>query len=164
MTDNDLIKVSLNKAMALCASREYCVSEIRSKLGTWGVEEADCNRLIEKLKKDRFIDEERYALSFVRDKFRYNKWGKLKLAAHLRAKKIPDEIIRTALDDIDIDSYRSMLEGLLSSHRKTIKAKNQYDLKGKLMRYGLAKGFESTLLYEILGDLESYSQGQVGGG
>jgi regulatory protein len=69
-------------------------------------------------------------------------------------KKIPGEIIKNALDSIDNDTYRKTIEDLISGHRRSVKAKNQYDLKGKLLRYGLSKGFESDLLYDILSNSE----------
>ena len=105
--------------------------------------------------KENFINESRYAAAFVRDKFKYNKWGKVKIAAHLGAKKLPPDIISTALDSIDNEQYIRIVRGIIEGHRKTVKAKNQYDLKAKLLRYGLSKGFESSLLYDILNDLDN---------
>jgi regulatory protein len=69
-------------------------------------------------------------------------------------KKIPADVINSALDYIDNETYKKTLEDLLNIHRGSVKAKNQYDLKGKLLRYGLSKGFESELLYEILSGFE----------
>jgi regulatory protein len=154
MTDNELYKSSLNKAMALCAAREYCVSDISSKLATWGNDEKDIDRIIEKLVKENFINEERYATGYVKDKFNYNKWGKIKIMSQLRAKSIPGNIISMALNSLDNDLYKKTLSDLLSTHRRHIKAKNEYDLKGKLLRYGLSKGFESTLLYDLLNEMD----------
>jgi len=150
MADNELFKTALNKAMALCAGREYSAGEIVSKLKLWGLEANECGRIIQLLKNEGFINEERYALAFVRDKFRYNKWGKVKLSAHLRSKNISDDVIRMALDSIDDETYRNTIENIISAHRRTVRAKNQYDLKAKLLRYGLSKGFESNLLYDML--------------
>ncbi len=128
--------------------------DIRSKLQIWGVGETDIARIISELMRENFINEKRYAEAFVKDKFRYNKWGKVKIRAGLKMKKIPGEIIKTALDSIDDETYRKTIEDLISVHRRSVKAKNQYDLKGKLLRYGLSKGFESDLLYDILSGFE----------
>lgn len=154
MSDNALFKTSLNKAMALCAGSEYCSSEILAKLHSWGLGADDSDEVIRLLKKENFINEERYAGSFVKDKFRYNKWGRIKIASHLRAKNIPSEIIKNALDTIDNESYNKTLGELITSHRRLVKAKNQFDLKAKLLRFGLSKGFESSLLYDLLNDME----------
>lgn len=150
MTENENFKTALKKAMALCAGREYTSGEISSKLRLWGLDDNESGRIIALLKNDNFINEERYALAFVNDKFRYNKWGKLKLSSYLRSKNISDEAIRKALDSIDDETYRKTIENILSAHRRSVKAKNQYELRAKLLRYGLSKGFESHLLYDLL--------------
>lgn len=144
----------MNKAMTLCARRENCISEVLAKLHSWGTDVSDSARIIELLKKDNFINEERYAFRFVSEKFNNNKWGKIKIAAHLKVKNISGELIKKALDTIDDDTYNKTLNNLLSAHRRSVKAKNPYDLKAKLMRYGLSKGFESSLLYELLNEME----------
>jgi regulatory protein len=153
MAESTLFKTSLNKSMALCSKREYCINDIQLKLESWGVGMSDSEKIISTLIKENFIKEERFASAFVKDKFIYNKWGKVKISAHLRAKRIPADVIRTALDSIDSDKYASVLNGLINSHKKTVKAKNKYDLKAKLLRYGLSKGFESSLVYDVLNSL-----------
>jgi regulatory protein len=154
MPDNELFKASMNKAMALCSRKEYCRSELLAKLQSWEMDVNDSARIIELLKKENFINEERYALGFARDKFNFNKWGKVKIAAHLKAKSISRELIKKALDAIDNDAYNKTLSNLLAVHRRSVKAKNQYDLKAKLLRFGLSKGFESSLLYDLLNEIE----------
>ena len=150
MAENFLYKTALNKAMTLCAGREMCSSDIRSKLYSWGVKDDDAEKILYALAQGKFIDEERYAAAFVKDKFRYNKWGKIKTGAALRMKRIPDEVIRKALDSIDNVEYLDLLKSIVEKQRKTVKAKNQYDLKGKLLRHCLSKGFESHLVYDLL--------------
>jgi len=154
MSEKALFKIALEKAMAQCSRREYCSDDIRNKLSLWGVDNDDIGKILRILISDNFINEPRYATAFVRDKFKYNKWGKVKIASHLKSKKIPSEIIGPALDSIDHEHYIIFLRGLLEVHRRTVKAKNQMDLKAKLLRFALSKGFESSLVYDILNDLE----------
>jgi Uncharacterized protein conserved in bacteria len=154
MSEKALFKIALEKAMAQCSRREYCCDDIRNKLFLWGVNNNDIGKILGILINDNFINESRYATAFVRDKFKYNKWGRVKIAAHLRGKKLPPDIINSALDLIDNNLYTKLLQELIETHRKSVRAKNQYDLKAKLLRYGLSKGFESSLLYDILNDLE----------
>ncbi len=154
MSENLLYRTALNKAMALCARREYCISDIRTRLSTWGVGENESDKVIDVLLREKFINEERYATGFVKDKFNYNRWGKIKISSHLRAKKIPEELILRALDSIGDDNYKKVLSDLIAVHRRSVKARNGYELKAKLLRYGLSKGFESSLLYELLNDPE----------
>lgn len=150
MAENDLYKAALTKAMSLCAAREHCREDLRHKLSAWSVNNADIDNIIHALLKENFINEERYTMAFVKDKFNYNKWGKVKIKAHLRAKKISTETVKKGLDSLDHDLYVNTLRSMLSIHGKKIKSKDQYDLKAKLMRFGLSKGFESELLYELL--------------
>jgi regulatory protein len=152
MSEGELYKSALSRAMALCSKSEYCIDDIRTKLHSWSVSDKDSERIITSLVKEKFLDEKRYAGFFVRDKFKFNKWGRIKIAAHLKSKNIPAEIIKFALDSIDNEIYIKTLKDLLTEHRKHIKAKNQFDQKGKLLRYGLSKGFESWLLYDLLND------------
>ncbi|MGE5406381.1 MAG: regulatory protein RecX [Methanosarcina sp.] len=152
MSEKELFSIALNKAMRLCSGREFSKKDIREKASSWGVGTEDTEKIIGLLVSEKFIDEHRYAAAYARDKFNYNKWGKVKIAAGLKMKGIPHELIREAIDTLDYDKYRQCLEGLLTAQRKKVKSKNLYDLKGKLMRYGLSKGFESGLLYEILGE------------
>jgi regulatory protein len=154
MAESTLFKTALSKAMALCSKSEHSIYDIRSRLQNWGVGETDAGKIINLLIKENFINEKRYAEAFVRDKFRCNKWGKVKIRAGLKLKKIPAEIINSALNSIDDPLYKKTINDLLAAHRRTVKAKNQYDLKGKLLRYGLSKGFESELLYDILSEFE----------
>ncbi len=153
-SEKALFKIGLNKAMAQCSRREFCVDDIRNKLSLWGLEKDDSDKVITTLIAEKFIDETRYSAAFVRDKFKYNKWGRVKISSHLKSKKIPEKTINEALKSIDNDQYINLLKGLLEGHRRTIKAKNKYDLKSKLLHYGLSKGFESSLLYDILNDLD----------
>lgn len=154
MTEKPPDKTALNRARALCAQYEYSAGDIRTKLHLWGINTSDTEEIIATLVKENFLNDARYAAEFLRDKLYNKKWGKIKISSLLRAKSIPDEIIRSVLETVDDEYYRNTIKEILSSHRKFIKAKNKYDLKGKLLRYGLSKGYESHLLYDILNDLD----------
>ncbi|HVN57634.1 MAG TPA: regulatory protein RecX [Bacteroidales bacterium] len=149
MADQLFYDTLLKKSMALCAGREICRSEIRTKLGSWGASPSDTEKIVTSLLREKFIDEERYAVAFTKDRFRYNKWGRVKIAAMLRVRKIPEEAIRNALCSIDDKEYSETIKELLAAHRKKTKAKNGYEMKAKLMRFGLSRGFESNLLYDF---------------
>lgn len=154
MQDDKGYKTALSKAMVLCSRIEYCRGDIRKKLQSWGVPSNDEDRIISTLIEENFINEKRYAKAFVRDKFSHNKWGKVKIEAQLKAKDIPAEITADALGEIDIKEYMKVINNLIASHRRSVKSNNQYELKGKLLRYGLSKGFESNLLYDLLNNLD----------
>ena len=154
MNYNSLSETLLSKAMALCSQREYCRDDIRTKLRSWGAGETDMEKILSALVRENFLNETRYASAFVRDKFNYNKWRKVKIAAHLRAKQIAPGIITSALNLIDDELYMRNMKEIITAHRRHVKAKNHFDLKGKLLRFGLSKGFESNQLYDLLNDLD----------
>ena len=154
MTGTSLYQTALSKAMALCSKSEYCINDIKTKLSAWGVNDNDALRIVHTLVKERFLDERRYAGYFARDKFRFNKWGRIKIAAHLKMKNIPSEIIKEALGTIDNEEYAAVIKDLLTKRRRHIRARNQFDLRGKLLRYGQSKGFEIGLLLDFLNNFD----------
>jgi regulatory protein len=150
MVEDTLFNSALNKSMALCAQREMCRHDIRQKLVSWGLKDEAVGRILALLTEGKFIDEERYALAFSKDKFKYNKWGKLKISAGLKMKNIPAEIIGRALGSIDENEYLELLKNIIEKQQKTVKSRNQFELKGKILRHCLSRGFESHLVYDLL--------------
>ena len=76
--------------MDLCGRKEYCRSEITEKLAVRKLSPGDIDHILLALEKEKFIDEDRYAGTFTRDKLRLNRWGKVKIRYLLRQKKIPE--------------------------------------------------------------------------
>ena len=103
-----------------------------------------------KLVKERYVDDERYAQAFVKDKIRYNKWGRRKVEQALWQKRIDEEIRNSVLNDVDDEEYLSVLSPLLKQKRKTIKAKNDYELNQKLVRFALGRGFTFDIIRQCL--------------
>lgn len=141
---------ALKKAAALCSNREVCSSHLLSKLKGWKVSEADSARIITRLKEEKFLDDQRFANMYVRDKFRLNGWGKIKLTQMLRQNEIPKEMIQNALDQIDPELYHRTCERLISEKSAMLKETNLYKRKGKLFMYAAQRGFESDLIHRIL--------------
>lgn len=149
-------KELLLRAQQICSGREYCVSDINSLLSRWGAtDEAVRTEITGKLKEERFIDERRYCSAFARDHFRYNQWGRVKITMMLKTKKISDTDISAGLEAIDTDEYLALLRKIIETQQRKIKAKNRFDLKGKLLRHALGKGFESHLVYDVINSLFS---------
>ena len=143
-------KVALQRAAALCSSQEQCSSHIRTKLNNWKVSDEDADKIIELLKKEKFLDDARYATFYIRDKYRFNGWGRIKLTVMLRQKEIPAPLIEEALSQIDPEHYRQTCERLISDKSATLKESNPFKRKGKLFRYAAQRGFESDLIHQIL--------------
>ena len=135
---------------ALCAQAEHCQQEMRDKMKRWNVDENVQNRIIARLIKECYIDDERYARAFVKDKIRYNKWGRRKVQQALWMKRIDDEIQLHVLDEIDEKDYLDVLRPLLKQKRKGIKADSDYELNQKLVRFALGRGFTFDVIRQCL--------------
>lgn len=135
---------------ALCAQAEHCQHEMLEKMRRWEVPETVQARVMAKLIKERYVDDERYAQAFVKDKIRYNKWGRRKVEQGLWQKRIDEDIRKRVLDEVDDNEYLDVLRPLLKQKRKTIKAKNDYELNQKLMRFAMGRGFTFNLIGQCL--------------
>ncbi len=134
----------------LCAQAEHCEQEMRDKMKRWEIDETVQNRIIDRLVKERYIDNERYARAFVKDKIRYNKWGRRKVQQALWMKRIDNDIQQRVLDEIDDKEYLDVLRPLLKQKRKSTKAVNDYELNQKLVRFALGRGFTFDIIRQCL--------------
>lgn len=141
------------KATVICSRSETCTSDIQAKLKVWGLEEDDSLAVIELLIEEKYINDERFARAYVKDKFRFNHWGKQKIAHMLRAKNISPEILELAFEEIEYEGYADELLKLLTAKENTIKAKDKFDKRNKLMRFAMGRGFESEKIYTVLKEM-----------
>ena len=132
---------ALSSLMRLCARAERSSGDARRLMATWGVPELDRDKVLQRLRAERFIDDERYAAAFVREKVSLSGWGEYKIRATLRRKGITEEIIAQALQQISPTQSAEQLSARLARKLKTVKYKSKYDLKNKLIRYGLSLGY-----------------------
>ena len=135
---------------ALCAQAEHCQQEMRDKMKRWELDETVQNRIITRLIKERYIDDERYARAFVKDKIRYNKWGRRKVQQGLWMKRIDDDIQQRVLNEVDDAEYLAVLKPLLKQKAKSIKADSDYELTRKLVRFALGRGFTYDIIRQCL--------------
>ena len=133
---------ALNRVASYCSAADPCRAEVNEKLQRCGIAYETIARILERLETEKYIDDERYCRAFVNDKFRFAKWGKMKIAQGLYMKKIPSDVAWRHLNEIDEEEYLSILRDLLASKRKSIHAKDDYELNGKLMRFAVSRGFE----------------------
>ena len=141
---------AFQKLSALCARAEHCSHEMAEKIRKWDMADDAVARVMERLTKERYVDDERYCRFFVRDKIRYNKWGRRKVEQALYMKRIPGDIAARVLDEVDPDVYADILRPLLAAKRKTTKAASDYELNGKLTRFALGRGFTPDVIRRCL--------------
>lgn len=134
-----------------CAACERCKADAIEKMRRLGIEETEQHEILEKLVKEGFIDEQRYANAFTMDKFRFSHWGKRKIEYALRAKHVPDCFIYNALDSIDPDEYAKVKDSVKTAKEKTLKGdKNSMENRAKVLRFMAGRGF-AILVFIVFG-------------
>lgn len=140
----------LDKMAKYCAYQERCVKDVTEKLKTYDLSGKDRDSILRYLLDNRFVNNERFARSFVRGKINQSGWGLNKIRFHLMQKGIEKSLIDEALNEFDEEAYRQRLVEVLRTKAKTLKAENDYEKKRKLAAYALQRGFESALVWEVL--------------
>lgn len=140
----------MNRAAALCARSEQAPKDIRERLLKWGLENQDASQVLQNLIEQGFLDEKRYARAFVKDKFAFNGWGKIKIAHQLKLKDIPASAISEAMTAIDDDQYRDRLVELLRAKWRTVKDREPRAAWAAMMRFAASRGFEAALASECI--------------
>ena len=131
---------ALDKMRRLCSRREYCVSDIRTKL--MKELEGDAQKVetaLNKLKEERYVDDLRYATAYARDKAAISGWGATKIRYMLSAKGVSKEVVSEALNEVDETKASSRLEKLLENKYKSLKEDPQWKIK--LLRFALGRGY-----------------------
>ena len=144
----------LDKMAKYCAYQERCVKDVRDKVKTYDIPEEEKAKILDYLLDNRFVNDERFAKSFVRGKINQNGWGVNKIRFHLIQKGIAKEIIDEALGQTDEEAYRQRLIDILKTKANTVKAASDFEKKRKLAAYAMQKGFEGDLVWEVLKDLD----------
>ena len=135
---------ALARLAALCSRGEQAESDLRDKLCRWQIAPDEADGIIRRLKQENFLSDERYARAFVRDKFRFNGWGRIKIAHQLRQKGIPSEVIEEAMTSIDEEAYRQRLVELLRAKWRTVQGREPRAAWAAMMR------FESSMAGECV--------------
>ena len=147
-------KVALAKAEHFCAYQERAQQEVRDKLYDWGLWPDAVENIIIQLIGGNFLNEERFAKSYVQGKFKQKGWGKIKIKQGLKFKKIPDGLLKKALLTIDGDDYLEMLNKILVKKAALLTEKMPYKRRYKLQQYALSRGFEADLINDVLKNSE----------
>jgi regulatory protein len=145
---------ALSKAMALCSRKECSQADIRGKLKTWGITEEDGEAVIQELVRQKFIDDLRFTIAYVKDKVRLNQWGRIKIRYMLSMAKVSHSLIDQAFETIDEDTYADTLKELLQRKTRDLKREtNPYTKKQKLVKFAQGRGFETELIMRELHEL-----------
>jgi len=133
-----------------CAYQERSHYQVERKLREMGMISDAVDHIVLHLLQENFLNEERFARAYVRGKFYQKQWGKLKIRQGLKQHYINDKLIDKALEEIDLSDYQDTLKRLIAKKNETLKAKNQYEKKQKLIKYLNQKGYKYDEFSEFL--------------
>lgn len=139
---------ALKKLLHYCNYQDRCEKEIVAKLNSFELEESDKRFVLEFLREEGFVNDERYCRSYVKSKLNLKKWGVNKIKLSLIAKGVCKEIIDAVLSEIDRDSYKEELVNLLRN--KKIEESDPYKRRAKLIRYAMSKGYLYSEIIEAI--------------
>ena len=146
------LKDALQKAASFCAYQERTQQEVRDRLKEWSVWGDDAEEVIAELITQNYLNEERFAKSFAGGKFRVKGWGKRKIQQHLKQRGISGYNLDQAMKEIEPNDYRQTLADLLDKKRRSLHDDNPLVIKQKLVRYAMSRGYESDLIFAVLGN------------
>ncbi|MEG2070557.1 MAG: regulatory protein RecX [Bacteroidales bacterium] len=132
----------MSKIERYCAYQERCEPEVRQKIKTLKVPENNVEEIIQYLKEEDFLNENRFTENFIRGKINAKQWGKIKIRAHLSQKGIAISVVNQYLDKVKEIDYQ---ENLQKNIQKWIRVHGEIDRENypKLYRHLLSKGYES---------------------
>ena len=141
---------ALTKLQKYCAYQDRCHQEVRTKLINLGIYGDELEEIIVELINDNFLNEERFARSYARGKFRIRRWGKNRILKELKFRKISDYCIRKAMKEIDDEEYMQTLEEIIQKKQQHSKEKDPFKAKNKIAKYAISRGYESHLVWEYV--------------
>lgn len=144
---------ALSALMRQCARAERCSGDALRLMRRWGVADDEARKVLARLVAERFIDDERYAAAYVRDKSRFSGWGAHKIRLSLKAKGIAPAIVEKALGQIDKTTSNESLAQIIERKAARTTYKDKWDLKAKLIRFGLSRGFDYD---DVVSTVERY--------
>lgn len=147
------VEEAKRKMEAFCAYQERYHQEVIQKLREMRMIPIAIDDIVVHLIQNGFLNEERFAQSFARGKFRHKKWGKVRIKRELKMRGLSLFIIDSAMQEIDDEEYNEVFDFLAEKKKNEIKEKNIYKAKRKLADYLLYRGWESDLVYDKINEL-----------
>jgi len=141
---------ALIRLETLCARSEQCQWDLTRKMHTWGIDSSTQDKIMQSLIDRRFVDDGRFARAFCRDKFRFSRWGRIKIKAALMQRFISANDIEDALSLIEDADYEAALVALLRFKIKTLDDPQSYEGKTKLFRFAVSRGFEPSVAIAMI--------------
>ena len=144
------LKIIKERIRHYCAIMDRCQHQVLTKLKSYGVSDTLADDLLIELIQNKYVDEERFARSFCSGKFKIKRWGKKKISFELYKLKVPKSCVERAMTEIDQSDYMDTIAHLTDKKMDTLKDKNTFVRKKKVVDYLLRKGYESELVWSYV--------------
>lgn len=147
------VSEATKKLESYCAYQDRCHKEVISKLREMRMIPEAIDQITTQLIQDNYLNEERFAKSFARGKFNIKKWGKNRIVNELKQRDISKFNIKVALEEIDNVEYYKTFNALAKKRLGQINEKDVQKRRKKLADYLFYRGWESSMVYEKIGEL-----------
>lgn len=145
---------ALTAMAALCSRGEQCEADLRKAMRRHGLNDADADTVIARLRQERFIDDERYVRAFVHDRIAYNGWGVRKVRQQLRLKHFDTAFVDDIINDaLDRQAYRLSLTALLQRRWRETDGRDTRRRREAVIRTAMSRGYEPGLIFELVNEL-----------
>ncbi|MBC6400441.1 MAG: RecX family transcriptional regulator [Ekhidna sp.] len=151
------IKEAKQRAGKFCALRERSPQEVYDKVRSWGLSERECQEIVDLLVRGDFVNEQRFANAYCRDKFEFNSWGRQKIKSGILPYKISSAILEESLSKIDPKKYKLRLYKLAKKKWEYLHKEEDQKKKQKTASYLVSKGFEPDLIWSTINSLSEKS-------
>ncbi len=138
----------LERISKYCSAAERSTHDVLSKLISWGIPIEESEIILARLRAEKFLDDKRYAGSYVTEKWNLERWGKIKIENALQLKHVDHTIIHEAISTIEQEEYMQALSELLGRKYKEVKSANGMDDARRILMFALNRGYEEELIQE----------------
>jgi regulatory protein len=136
-----------------CVYQDRCHEEVQQKLKSLNMIPQAADAIIVHLIEHNFLNEERFACSFARGKFRIKHYGKRRIINELKMRGISKYNIDKALKEINEDEYIETFNALAEKQWNATNDRSILTKKRKVTDFLLRKGFESNMIYDKIATL-----------
>ena len=144
------VKIVKERIRHYCAVMDRCQFQVITKLKSYGVSDALADEILIELIQNKYLDEERFARSFCRGKFKIKRWGRKKIAFELSKLKVSKSCVLLGMSEIDDADYEDVITHLANKKMALLKDKNTIIRKKKVVDYLIRKGYESDLAWSFV--------------
>ncbi|MDW9380301.1 regulatory protein RecX [Chryseobacterium sp. JV558] len=137
------------KLVNYCVYQDRCHAEVEQKMREFLLIDEAKEEIILYLLQENYLNEERFARSYIRGKFYIKHWGRTKIKMNLKQKQISERLINSCFDEIDDSDYEKTIRKIFEGYYSKQTGLKEYQKKTKTIKYLMSKGFEYEKIIDI---------------